>query len=550
MIRRTPTSGLFIEAVTLLTWPPVVRSADKPAIKPTTHLVAMSDGIKLATDVYVPEIGRPPYPAILLLTPYGKSGAKPFASRFCQRGYAFVSQDIRGRGQSEGHHAVIFHHGGWAQDHDGHDTIRWVAKRSWCKGNVALFGGSALGITQNMLAVDAPLNLKAHFGEVAFSNMYAQCGFKGGVLRSSLIEGWLKATKMVEGNLDAFLAHPNYDAFWAELNPEAQAHRVDVPAIFLGGWYDIFLQGTINSFVTIENKGGPRARGNCRLVIGPWAHGGFKGLKYPANSRRPEVADALRFFDYWLKGVPNGVPEDKPVHYYVMGDPADKDAPGNFWRTADNWPPRADATPFYFHADGTLRRSLPPTAAAKLTYTYDPKNPVPTVGGQNLLLPKGPMDQRKVESRPDVLLFTTEPLTEPLEVHGRIIAKPHVSSAAPDTAFTVKLTDVYADGRSLLGTDGILRARHRKSYETEDFLGQGEIYELTIDLWSTSLVFNKGHKIRVAVSSSNHPRFDPNPNTGRPLRADAETRPATNTLHLSEKHPSHIVLPLFRGESP
>jgi hypothetical protein len=172
---------------------------------------------------------------------------------------------------------------------------------------------------------------------------------------------------------------------------------------------------------------------------------------------------------------------------------------------------------------------------------------VPTIGGQNLTQAKGPMDQRKVEGRDDVLLFTSEALTAPVEVTGRISARLFVSSDCPDTDFTVKLTDVYPDGRSMLVTDGILRARFRKSFRREDFLKPGEVYELAVDLWSTSLIFAKGHRIRVAVSSSNSPRFEPNPNTGKPLRADNETRIATNTLYLSERYPSHIVLPIYAG---
>jgi len=184
---------------------------------------------------------------------------------------------------------------------------------------------------------------------------------------------------------------------------------------------------------------------------------------------------------------------------------------------------------------------------AKLWYRYDPKNPVPTVGGQNLNLPKGPMDQRKVESRDDVLLFTSEALSEPVEVTGRVRAKLYVSSDCRDTDFTVKLTDVYPDGRSMLLTDGILRTRFRESIERESLLTPGEVYELTVDLWCTSIIFNRGHKVRVAVSSSNYPRFDPNPNTGRPLRADNKTQIATNTLHLSKRYPSRIVMPVYNG---
>jgi putative CocE/NonD family hydrolase len=239
------------------------------------------------------------------------------------------------------------------------------------------------------------------------------------------------------------------------------------------------------------------------------------------------------------------VAHEKAVHYYVMGDPTDPKAPGNFWRHADDWPPVSRATDFYFHADGTLVPEAAPTGHDAKNYTYDPRDPVPNVGGQELGVPLGPKDQRRVERRADVLLFSTDELKQPIEVTGRITARLFVSSDCPDTDFTVKLCDVYPDGRSMLVTDGILRARYHQSFEKESFLEPGKVYELAVDLWSTSLVFNQGHRIRVAVSSSNSPRFEANPNTGKPFRADKETRVARNTLHLSSMHPSRIVLPVI-----
>ncbi len=523
--------------------------ADEPAqLQKTLHMVAMRDGTRLSTVVYQPTDQQGPLPVIFIRGPYGKlqeQGAVPM----CARGYVVVSQDMRGRFDSEGTDAIAFHSGGWNQKRDGHDSLDWIAEQEWCDGNIATWGGSALGITQNMLAVGAPKSLKAQWVMVAFSDMYSQSCYQGGVFRKSLIETWLDKHKFDPQSLKAFIAHPNYGKFWDELNPEAHAAKVRAPGIFFGGWYDIFLQGTLNSFESIHNRGGEGARGNCRLIVGPYAHGPFDELTYPENSaipNAPAAGDAFRFFDHWTKGIENGVQQDLPVHYYVMGDPEDEQAPGNFWRAAENWPPPSEATPFYFHQDHRLSRTPPETAGA-LEYRYDPRDPVPTVGGQNLVLPRGPMDQRKIEGRDDVLLFTTDTLTEPLEVTGRITAKLYVSSDCPDTDFTVKLTDVYPDGRSMLVTDGILRARHRIGFDREDFLNEGQIYELTVDLWSTSLIFNRGHKIRVAVSSSNNPRFDPNPNTGKPFRADDETRVAKNRLIMSPEHPSCILLPVYKS---
>ena len=386
----------FVVAVSLLC---AVAAVPVVAVDAQTHGLAMDDGVRLATDVYLPEDMQPPFPTIYVSTTYGKLGIKGPAQRFCRQGYAVVAQDIRGMGKSEGDDAIIFHHHGWAKNHDGHDTIRWIASQPWSDGNVGTYGGSALGITQNMLAPGAPENLKAQHVLVAFSDMYSQCVYQGGAFRKRLMEGWLAANHITEGNLDAFLAHPTRDAFWSELSPQEQAGRVNAPGMFVGGWYDIFLQGTINSFTSIHNHGGPGARGKCRLVLGPWAHGTFTELKYPKNSnlRGLEAADDLRFFDYLLKSEENGSAEDAAVHYYVMGDPTDYEAPGSTWRAAANWPPPAREIPYYFHADASMSTGKP-TSQGSLTYRYDPDNLVPTTGGQNLLLAKGPWISGKLSN--------------------------------------------------------------------------------------------------------------------------------------------------------
>jgi uncharacterized protein len=518
-------------------------------IKKTTVMVPMHDGVKLATDVYRPAGDVKPLPVIFSRGPYGKSNAAGEAKAACKRGYVFVSQDMRGRFASEGKDWVVFHNEGWGERRDGQESLEWIARQPWCNGSIATTGASALGITQTMMAPGAPPCLKAQYIMVAFDDMYSQGSYEGGVWRTSLIEPWIKATGLDHKNIDIPMQHPRRDAFWAEVDARAHADRVNVPAIFLGGWYDIFDQGTIDSFVTIHNHGGPLARGKCRLVMGPIAHGTFETLKYPNAMRFPKAGDANRFFDHYLKGLANGVEQDKPVNYYVMGDTTDPHAPGNVWRADDNWPPPSRKTAFYFHKEGRLSPERPTGADDSRSYKYDPQKPVPTLGGQNLFGPKGPADLRSIESRPDVLVFSTDVLKEPVEVTGRILAELAISSDCPDTDFAVLLADVYPDGRSMLVTDGILRARFRKSFEKEEFLKPGEPADLTVDLWSTSLVFNKGHKIRVLVTSSNAPRFDPNPNTGHEFRADKETRVANNTIHVSADRSSKIVLPIIDESS-
>ncbi|HID25652.1 MAG TPA: CocE/NonD family hydrolase [Thermoplasmata archaeon] len=241
--------------------------------------------------------------------------------------------------------------------------------------------------------------------------------------------------------------------------------------------------------------------------------------------------------------APSGFDEWPAVTYYVMGDVDDSSAPGNEWRHADVWPIPAEETSFYFHENGTLNMDYPGDYDP-ITYTYDPTNPVPTIGGQNLMLPSGPFDQRLVENREDVVLFTTPPLTEPVEATGPVKAKLFVSSDCVDTDFTVKLTDVYPDGRSILITDGILRMRNRDGRDHWELMKPGEIYEIEVDLWSTSYIWNTGHRIRVAVSSSNYPRFLANPNTADAIYKNTTYKIAHNTLYFDNTHPSCIILPI------
>lgn len=286
-----------------------------------------------------------------------------------------------------------------------------------------------------------------------------------------------------------------------------------------------------------------RACGKCRLVMEAYGHGSSNELVFP-NSGSPATADVFRWFDTWMKNDGKGADKIPIVHYYVMGDPDDKSSPGNKWRTADDWPVPAKKRPMYFYADGTLRQKAVRKKDVSVSYKYDPREPVPTIGGANLTITKGPRDQRRVENRSDVLLFTSEKLDDYLEVTGKVKVKLWASSSATDTDFTAKLCDVYPDGRSMIVLDGIIRAGHRNSMEKSELMEPGKIYEFDIDLWSTSMVFSPGHRIRVAISSSNSPRFEPNPNTGKVRGEGDETIVATNRIYLDAEHRSHILLPV------
>jgi len=536
MKRAAPRSVLITAAVFLLL---CAACQGKPA---KTIQVPMRDGVNLATEVFLPD-GEGPWPTILIQTPYGRKSAAGLASQAHERGYALVSQDFRGRFDSEGVDYPVFVHNGWGEHQDGYDTVEWIASQEWSNGKVGGFGISAPGIALNMMAPSRPPHLVCCYVGVAFSSMYAQSAYQGGAFRKSLLENWLTGNKFDPKNLELIRAHPDYDDFWKAIDPERMAPRVNVPTLFLGGWYDIFTAGTINSFVTINKQGDKGARGKCRLVMEPYGHGRSEDLVFP-NVAHPKTADAWRWFDLWMKNDGKGIEEIPAVQYFVMGDPADPNTPGNKWKTADDWPVPAEMKPVYFHTDNKLRLGPPTELFGSLSYKYDPKDPVPTIGGANLTISKGPKDQRSIESRSDILLFTSPELDRHVEVTGPIKVKLWASSTARDTDFTAKLCDVYPDGRSMIVLDGILRASHRNSMGRSELMEPEKIYEFEIDLWSTSLVLSPGHRVRIAISSSNSPRFEPNPNTGKPSGVNGKTEVATNTIYMDANHPSHILLPV------
>jgi len=513
-----------------------------------TYMVPMRDGTKLATDVTLPR-GNPDqkYAAVLIRTPYNRRGlvGKTAVEAIPKLGFAAVVQDMRGRFGSEGEDFPIFGGCGRARYQDGYDTIEWIAQQPWCAGKVATIGPSAMGITQNLMLPTQPPHLKCAFVMVAAGDMYSHGNFWGGAPRKFLADNWVGQNRMDTRNLDLYAAHPSYDEFWEFGNTIHQANRVIVPVLYYGGWYDMFCQGTIDSFIATQNHGGPGAKGKCRLIMGPWEHGGLpQGLNYPPHAAPKLELWALEWLMKNVRDADITGGRMKPVLYYVMGACGEEGAPGNVWRQVDTWPVPHQAVAWYFHKGGLLSTDPPAETGTSLSYDFDPRNPVETLGGGNLILKRGPMDQRPVEGRPDVLLFSTPPLTEPIEVTGRITVKLWASSSCPDTDFTGKLCDVYPDGRSMIVQDGIVRARYRQSLSEPTLIEPGKIYPFEIDLWSTSIVFNKGHRIRVAISSSNAPRFDPNPNTGASFDYPSDKHVvAKNTIYLDKDRPSHIILP-------
>jgi putative CocE/NonD family hydrolase len=303
----------------------------------------------------------------------------------------------------------------------------------------------------------------------------------------------------------------------------------------------------------LQSVGGGLAAGNQKLIMGPWAHGKVEEVKYPTDSVVNATEEAMRWFDYWLKGKDNGIMEEPPVRYYVMGDVTNTQAPGNEWRTALSWPVPAKTTSYFLKAGGGLSEKMAVEPESADTYIYDPKKPVPSIGGANLSIQKGPMDQRATGERKDILKFVTPVLSSPIEVTGRVRVELWAESDAPDTDWMAKLVDVYPDGTERLVLDSAVMARFREGFDRQVFMKKGEVYKFAIDLLSTSIVFNKGHRIAIHVTSSNDPRFEVNPNTGNALRADDETRVARNTIHHDRAHPSRVLLPIvpsYNGKRP
>jgi hypothetical protein len=344
--------------------------------------------------------------------------------------------------------------------------------------------------------------------------------------------------------------------YWWRVNLLRNLAGIKVPLFHITSWYDIFLEGALNSYQAIREHGGSQlARDNQRLLVGPWAHirpytrptsGDTGDIDFGPEARIELHDHLLRWFDYWLKDQDNGVMGEPPVYLFVMGE--------NRWRYENEWPlARTHYLRYYLHADGpansrggagTLSTVLPGDEPAD-TYVYDPNDPVPTLRGNTLMLPHGVADQRSVEDRRDVLVYTSEPLARDLELTGPITARLFAASSARDTDFTAKLVDVRPDGFAHNLQDGIVRARYRDSAERASFITPGRIYEYTIDLWATSHVLKAGHQLRVEISSSNFPRFDRNPNTGARLGVDTRLETAQQTVHHSAAHPSHIVLPVI-----
>ena len=553
----------------LLLWACVLPAAPRDIIRSYNNAVPMRDGVHLSANIFRPEEpGR--YPAILVRTPYGKGyELTAHYQAFVEHGYAVVLQDVRGRYGSQGIFRPLEQ-----EVSDGDDTLNWIAQQPWSDGKIGMMGGSYLGIVQWKAALTTNPHLKAIFPVVSGCDDYRDRFYStGGAMKLGQRLLWMSENLRVPGfhpDFSRFVlhlplrtadaaatgrisdmyqeaaAHPAYDSFWKAISTREHMDRIRVPVFSVGGWFDNFAESDLDAYKALRKNSGVH-----RILIGPWPHNmliKFKGVDFGPDSFVPLQGIQMQWFDQFLKGKDTPLLSKPPVRIFVMGV--------NRWRDEREWPPRARPAYFYLESrgrantlagDGRLE-PRPGRSPVSDRFVFDPRNPVPTVGGAVCCNPKvfpwGPMDQRPVEKRSDVLVYTTAPLRKDVEVIGPVRVVLYASTSARDTDFTAKLVDVFPDGRAQNLTDGILRLRYRKSLEEPELVRPGEICRLTIDAGVTGNVFRKGHSIRVEVSSSNFPRFDRNPNTGGPIGGDTELRAAAQTIYHDAQHPSHVVLPV------
>ncbi len=523
-----------------------------PACSMETVEIAMRDDTMLTTDIHKPKQIEPPYPIILVRSTYGRNHPG-FIQPYLERGYAVVIQDVRGMGNSEGD-PYVFRAEGWQPDmQDAADTVNWMLQQPWCNGNIGTVGGSALGITQMLMAPTTP-EIKGQVIEVAATNFYHDISYQGGVFRKELLENWLAAIQQPH-MIANYKAHPVYDEYWQYYNVVDKAPEINSPGLFIGGWYDIFQQGTIDAFLSREHNGAEGARGNNMMIMRWSSHGPDTTTDYAYPEQRNDLdvsAIQQAFLAHHILGEEEALAGIPKVHYWVHGADNDPEAPGNEWRTADTWPPLPSTeVALYLHPDGLLKKEEPSQDTAHQTFVFDPNDPFPTKGGHNLFLPMGPYDQRPDSlERTDILRFATLPLEAPLETIGRVRVVLHVSSDAPDTDFTAKLLDIYPEGdeREILIIDNIRRVKTREGYDKVAPLltSEEEVIALEIDLWNLAWVFNTGHQIGLHISSSNYPRFEVNPNTGADFpEADIPMQKARNSVHMSSRYPSSLYLPVI-----
>lgn len=560
--------------------------------------ISVRDGTVLKADVYRPEAPGQ-FPGLLFRTPYDKKRSDygretyvPVGREAAKHGYVVVMQDVRGRFASDGEYYPFFAYNRVLDAEDGYDTVEWMASLPYCDGRVGTFGDSYGAWTQWELARLRPPHLAAMFpsGMPATALDYPILRVARRVLwiiGRMAPETRLRAGELVGGPLTAEEAYHIWENVergkwywflpWKDLPTDVlgglapyfyelldrmpvdyvarqREHRkIAVPALHLTGWFDISVGGSIQHYIGMVRNGmTERARNNQKLIIGPWTHMDpyydlpreIGDIDFGPEAAGDYISILVRWFDYWLKGVDNGLMDEPPIKLFIMGD--------NVWRQENEWPlARTAYTDYYFRSDGSantpsgdgILSTTPPGDEPPDSYVYDPRDPVMSIFNKNAYYE--PRDQKSLDHRPDVLVYASEPLAADVEATGPITVELWAASTAADTDFTAKLVDVYPNGRAIGICTGIIRAQYRNSTETPSLIKPGETYKYTIDLEPTGHVFKAGHRIRVDISSSDFPDYDRNHNTGLNYYEDAHLVAAEQTIFHDSEHPSKLILPVI-----
>ncbi len=596
-------------------------------------MVRMRDGIRLATDIYLPVSDKhgQAFPVLLQRTPYDKREHSPrhgsieISRLFASHGYAVVIQNVRGRGPSEGKFVKYL-----PDADDGVDCCRWLLEQAWCNGRIGTLGLSYDAHAEGALASAGAPGLAAMFIDCgAFANAYQDGIRQGGAFEMKQVtwaydlmqtspavtndpqlrkkaeridlRRWFQHLPWSRGNSPLSLVpeyenyvfdqweHGRFDAFWQRAGIYAEGYYdrwPNVPMVLISSWFDAYPRSTVTNYMELKKRG----KGPIKLILGPWTHGDndktFSGdvdfgpqSMLAGNLAADYPGMELRWFDRWLKDSPNGIDDEPAVRIFVMGGGSGrKNAQGRLdhgghWRAEADWPPpSAVETRFYCQEHGGLHRDPPASESAKATFRYDPRDPVPSIGGTitsgDPLMSGGAFDQRgapavfgarppyrPLAERPDILVYQSPVLDADVEVTGAIRAELWISSDCPDTDFTVKLVDVYPpnadypEGYAMNVADGIMRCRYRDSWADPKSMQPGERYKILVETFPTSNLFKRGHRIRLDISSSNFPHFDLNLNTGAPEGKGQETRIAANTVYLNRSYPSSVLLPIVASKS-
>jgi predicted acyl esterase len=532
--------------------PPSAPSApDLGGIREQHVLIPMRDGVRLSAWLYFPP-GDAKQPAVFEQRYADISGAstRRTAADLARQGFVVAMVNFRGTHLSEGRY-VGYRALAWGEQQDGYDVCEWLAAQPWCTGKVGTFGSSQGGFAQNFLAVTRPPHLVCQYMVDTGLSLFQEGYRIGGVTRPQRFVSLQDNCRNPQDNaalLKEWEAHPDYDDYWRAEDCSLHFDRMDVPCFTIGSWYDFMVQGSVMSFIGRQHHGGAQSRSRQQLLLGPWLHGRLnKGSKvgqltYPENATWPELDHMTRWFNHWLKGEANGIDQEPAVRYYVMGAVGEPGAPGNTWRTAADWPPSSTEGSLYLLPEGRLSAAKPSSADAHTDLPSDPLHPM-QIPGRGF---PGAQDARPLESQTDVRTWTTDPLAEPVEWTGQVKAEVWLSSTVPDTDLILRVSDVYPDGRSMLLMDYPIRTRYREGFDRQVLLTPGQPAKLAWHIGWTSIIFNRGHRIRVTLTSTGAPLYEPNPQTGADQTSDwlKDARPGVHSIWHTSDRPSRLLIPL------